>query len=142
MKTKCLKIHESVYAWYIQQKIANSVKALQRSCQFCQFVLKISYQFCPNCGEPFTEFATLENLDEERLIHYYFRCGFTYRSIVAILKKRHNLLISHSTLKLRLKQFNLRRRGVAYDEEIVHQRISQLLDGPGCMAGMAGYRSA
>ena len=109
--------------------------ALHRSCKSCQFLLQISHRFCPNCGEPFTEFAALECLDEEGLIRYYFNCGFTYRSIVAVLEKRHNFPISYSTLKLRLKQFNLRRRSVAYDEEIVHERISQLLDGPECMAG-------
>ena len=46
--------------------------------------------------------------------------------------KNIKIRISHSTLKLRLKEFNLRRRGVAFNEVIVRQRISQLLDGPGC----------
>ena len=113
----------------------NMADALHQSCKSCQFLLQISHRFCPNCGEPFTEFAALECLDEEGLIRYYFNCGFTYRSIVAVLEKRHNFPISYSTLKLRIKQLNLRRRSVEYDEEIVHERISQLLDGPECMAG-------
>ena len=67
----------------------NMADALHRSCKSCQFLLQISLRFCPNCGEPFTEFAALECLDEEDLIRYYFNCGFTYRSIVAVLEKRH-----------------------------------------------------
>ena len=38
--------------------------------------------------------------------------------------------IWQSALKLRLKQFNLGRHGVAYDEGIAHERISNLLEAP------------
>ena len=59
-----------------------------------QFLLEISHRFCPNCGEPFSKFAALECLDEEGIICYYFNSGFTYRNIVAALKKRYDLPIS------------------------------------------------
>ena len=98
---------------------------MSKSCKSCQFVLNVSHRF-----------DALESLDERDLISYYFSCGFTYRSIVKILDKKHDLSILYSTRKLQLKEYNLKRHGVEYDDEIVHHRIVQLLDGPGCIAGV------
>lgn len=124
-----------VFCWGFFQ-MANPLQ--QRRCKACQFILKIVHRFCPNCGEPFSEFETLDSLDENGLICHYFSCGFTYSAIVKILEKRHGITMSQSTLKLRLKENNLRRRSVPYDAGEVHRRIVELLNGPGCMGG---YRS-
>ena len=109
--------------------------SLQRFCVSCQFILEILFRFCSNCGKPYTEVAALERSNEESLIRYYFSCGFAYQGIVKILEKRHKISVSYSTLKLRLKEYNLKRRGVSYDEDIVHQRVAEILNGPGCIAG-------
>ena len=43
--------------------------------------------------------------------------------------------MSVRTLKNRLNQYNLKRRNVVYVDEIVRERVEDILNGPGCMGG-------
>ena len=71
-------------------------------------------------------------------MEYYFFRGYTYESIVKLLAKQYDILISERTLKCRLQSYGLRRRLPNYDLAQVRRRIAHELDGPGCMGG---YRS-
>jgi hypothetical protein len=55
-----------------------------------------------------------------------------------MLEKEHDVTLPIRTLKSRLNEYGLKRRNVVYDEDVVRQRIDELLNGPGCMGG---YRS-
>lgn len=106
-------------------------------CNQCGFLIKFSHKYCTQCGCEAID-DTEDDEDEREIITYYFRRGFEYEGIVQLLNKKHNIQMSTRTLKNRLKEYNLKRRGVAYDEEQIRQRIAELIDGPGCMGG---YRS-
>ena len=85
--------------------------------------------------EPFAS-----NIDEECLIKYCFHRGFTYEEILKFLKIQHNHKISYNTLLRRLKQYQLSRRQELTDNtiDLVHNRITTILTGPG---SSRGYRS-
>lgn len=84
------------------------------------------------------------SIDEQSLITYYFRRGFTYDEIILFLAKRHNTEMSYSTLLRRLKVYGLNRRGFFQrdeSEETFHQakrRISEMINRP---QSSAGYQS-
>lgn len=114
-----------------------SVPRFCKECNHCGVLLKFSYQYCPQCGACATEDVD-DEFDERAIITQYFQRGFEYDRIVELLEREHDILMSTRTLKNRLKEYNLKRRGVVYDEGIVRQRIEGILNGPGCMGG---YRS-
>ena len=75
---------------------------------------------------------------EEVAIRDYFKKGFTYDEILALLDKYHGVRMSIAgiaTLKRRLKEYGLKRRNVDYDMVSVRDKIRGLLDGPDCMGG-------
>ena len=72
---------------------------------------------------------------EEDLIRDYFKHGYEYTEIVLMLKNRHSIDISVSTLKRRLRAYGLKKRQPDFDIDLVRQRIRDLLDGPGCIGG-------
>ena len=75
---------------------------------------------------------------EKQFILEYFLQGSTYDKIVKLLSKNHGIEMSVRTLKSRLHQYKLRRRGADYDIDAVRERIQKELDGTGCLGG---YRS-
>ena len=72
---------------------------------------------------------------EEETISDYFKKGFTYYEILALLDKYHGIRMSTATLKRRIKEYGLKRRNVRYDLNSVRNKIRSLLDGPDCMGG-------
>ena len=79
----------------------------------------------------------IEN-DDEQLIQYYFYKGFAYLDICRFLSQYHNIEISLSTLKQRLKRLNLKRHNPEYNLDFVRNEIIALLEGP---HSSRGYRS-
>lgn len=76
--------------------------------------------------------------DEDDLLRYYFYRGFKHLEIIHFLSKYHDITVSHSTLKRRLKSLGLKRRRPEYDIAEVRNAIRKLLDGPD---SCRGYRS-
>ena len=72
---------------------------------------------------------------EEVAIRDYFKKGFTYDEILALLDKYHGVRMSIATLKRRWKEYGLKRRNADYDMVSVRDKIRGLLDGPDCMGG-------
>ena len=79
-----------------------------------------------------------EAVDEEGLITYYFFRGLKYDEIRLFLSKFHDVDVSLSTLKRRIKQFGLKRRKVDYNLAVVTDSVRALLNGPD---SHAGYRA-
>ena len=84
------------------------------------------------------------DVDEEALIKYYFKRGFSYNEILLFLASRHKCEMSYSTLLRRLKVYGLCRRGFHERDdsvnmiESVRQRIQEIINGPG---SCGGYRT-
>lgn len=76
--------------------------------------------------------------DEEGLIRYYFFKGFEYEEIRLLLYNYHDIELSLSTLKRRIRDFGLQRRNPDYNLDIVRNAVRTLLDGPD---SLRGYRS-
>ena len=79
--------------------------------------------------------------DEEEIIKYYFSRGFGYNEILLFLEKYHNIQWSYRTLLRRLRSYGLSRRqqgDVSTTHNMVRQRISEMINGPG---SSGGYRS-
>ena len=72
---------------------------------------------------------------EEETIRDYFKNGFSYDEILALLDKYHGIRMSIATLKRRIKEYGLKRRNMRYDLNSVRNKIRSLLDGPDCMEG-------
>ncbi|XP_028416576.1 uncharacterized protein LOC114540653 [Dendronephthya gigantea] len=113
------------------------VPRFSKDCSHCGYLLKFSYNFCPQCGEE-KEANEERDYDERAVITAYFTKGHEYSRIVEMLEKEHNVTMSIRTLKNRLNEYGLKRRNTVYDEQLVRQRIEEELNGPGCMGG---YRS-
>ena len=76
--------------------------------------------------------------DEDNLLRYYFYRGFKHLEIIHFLSKYHDITVSHSTLKRRLRVLGLKRRRPEYDIAEVRNAVRRLLDGPD---SCRGYRS-
>ena len=76
--------------------------------------------------------------DEDNLLRYYFYRGFKHLEIIQFLSKYHDITVSHSTLKRRLRVLGLKRRRPEYDIAEVRNAVRRLLDGPD---SCRGYRS-
>lgn len=109
-------------------------------CQFCGSELESSFRFCPVCGNRIESNAVNDELelDEDQILKDYFRMGYSYEHILNFLLKFHSIRMSLRTLQERFYQLGLKRRNVDFDFGEVRQRITQLLNGPGCSGG---YRS-
>ena len=77
--------------------------------------------------------------DEElrRLIEHYFNLGYQSKVIIEFLKK-HDISISLATLKRRLQDYGLSRRGQAIDDQQLREVIRCEISGPG---ELMGYRA-
>ena len=115
-----------------------SVPRFSKEFRQCRFMLRFSYQYCPQCGGECISDNTNDECDERAIITRYFRKGFEYERIVELLGKEHQIAMSIKTLKNRLREYNLKRRDLIWDEAHVRQEIAEVLNGPGCMGG---YRS-
>ena len=91
-----------------------SVPRFSKECRQCRFMLKFSYQYCPQCGSQCISDNTNDECDERAIITHYFRRGFEYERIVELLGKEHQIAMSIRTLKNRLREYNLKRRRISF----------------------------
>eukprot|EP00794_Sanderia_malayensis_P002588 gene2588-2999_t len=75
---------------------------------------------------------------EEGIIKEYFYNGFQYKQILSMLSNNHDIKMSLSGLKRRIKRLGLARKKCNYDVEEIKRDIREILDGPG---SSSGYRS-
>ena len=66
-----------------------SLPRFRKECSFCQYSVKLTHNFCPQCG---TEVPNDDDnpYDERAVITAYFRKGFEYARIVQMLQKEHD----------------------------------------------------
>ena len=60
---------------------------------------------------------------KEETIRDYFKKGFIYDEILALLDKYHGDRMSITTLKRRIKEYGLKRRNMRYDLNLVRNKI-------------------
>ena len=69
--------------------------------------------------------------NEKELIEQYFQHGYKNKVIVDILRSQHGIFMSLSTLKRRLQDYGLKRRGVDINENRLRELIQNEISGPG-----------
>ena len=85
-----------------------------------------------------TTASELKMADEEELIKQYFQRGYENKFIVDLLSCQHGIHMSLSTLKRRLQDYGLSRRGESIDENQLRELIQNEIPGPG---QLRGYRA-
>lgn len=78
----------------------------------CGLILRLSYNYCPECGSEADENNEHLDYDERAVIAEYFKKGFEYSAIVELLEKEHSVKMSIRTLKSRLNDYGLKCRNV------------------------------
>lgn len=76
--------------------------------------------------------------DIRRLIEEYFHLGFENQVILDFLNNRHGIALSLSTLKRRLRDYGLKRRGVQIEDHELREVMLREISGPG---QLRGYRA-
>jgi len=108
-------------------------------CSTCGQQLQESFVFCPKCGLELAANVTQGSCDvdsQKNIIETYFLAGFEYDTIITFLERVHDIHISLSTLKRRLRDYGLKRRNSAdLNQNEVRNIIREELDGPSCMSG-------
>lgn len=100
-------------------------------CTCCGRAVDNSFTFCSSCGNRI-ENNTFSEADEDQLLKHYFEEGYSYDKILMFLSKYHDIQFSMRTLQERLYRLGLKRRNVNFDIAEIRQRVTELLNGPGC----------
>lgn len=74
----------------------------------------------------------------KRLIEHYFYLGYENQVIVDFLVNHHDMKLSLATLKRRLRDYGIRRRGVEIDDQQLKEIVQSEITGPG---KLRGYRA-
>ena len=64
------------------------IPRFSKNCSNCVFLLKLTYNYCPQCGTEVLEDIKDANYNERSVITEYFK----YSTIVQLLKKEHMML--------------------------------------------------
>lgn len=111
-------------------------------CCNCGHLLRSDDIFCGQCGAKKKEDshtkAVAENGSERDIVEHYFHKGYQYESILMFLAKYHQIEWSLSTLKRRLREYGMQRKGADLCEDNVREVIQGEVKGPGTLMG---YRS-
>ena len=103
-------------------------------CTSCGVACIEDANFCHECGNPLDSNIRAEN-NTDNIIEGYFYRGYPYSDIVDLLKKRHGVSLHLHTLKRKLKDLGLKRRGEQFQEEVVRQAIEKEMREAGSLAG-------
>lgn len=106
-------------------------------CSHCSAeVLSTSAKFCYSCGKEL-DIQTNDDQSTSGLIREMFHRGYQYDVIVGLLDKMgHKMHLR--TLKRRLSEMGLKRKGLAIDERHIELLIRRETEGAG---RLAGYRN-
>lgn len=74
------------------------------------------------------------------MIEKYFHLGYNYKTITDLLQVHHGISMSVRTLKRRLQSYNLVKRKINVDEDLVRNIIRSEMQGPGQLAGYRKMR--
>ena len=77
-------------------------------------------------------------LNKRELIEHYFNRDYSYDVIVAFLEIHHDIVISKSTLKRRLRQYGLKRRSSNISFQALRAIIQREIEGPNSLVGYRG----
>ena len=64
------------------------------------------------------------------LLESLFYEGYEYQEIVHILSTQYDFELSLSTLKRKLKDYNLSRNNVEFDPNELREKVVEIMDGP------------
>ena len=78
---------------------------------------------------------------ERDIIQHYFYKGLPYRHIVLMLEKHHNIRISQTTLKRRLKDYNLTSRKELDNQYLDHVKHMIFLEIENCPDSLDWYQT-
>ena len=115
-------------------------------CHQCGSEVEREVVYCTQCGTKveigvpsYRVILGVQSVSEREVIESYFYSGLEYEAILRLLKKFHNIEMSMSTLKRRLKELNLKRKDrEGLNMNAITEIVKKELNGPGCMFG---YRS-
>jgi len=115
-------------------------------CSTCGESLQVSFKFCTKCRKDLAANLVHGSCDvdsQKNIIETYFLAGFGYDTIVSFLEKFHDIHISLSTLKQRLRDCRLKRRNSAdlnqnevrkiIREELLHVWVPGHVAYTGCL---------
>ena len=71
----------------------------------------------------------------KRVWQWYFHLGYDYETITDLLQVYHSITMSVCTLKRRLRNYNLVKRKINADEDLVWNIIRSEMQRPGQLAG-------
>ena len=97
--------------------------------------------FCPKCGTQrrTTELADIQKCaDLSDVITFHFVRGTQYKTIVLFLEKYHDTKMSVRTLKRRLKELGLKKKGNSISDSYIQQIIEREIQSS---SSILGYRS-
>jgi len=72
---------------------------------------------------------------ESVVIEKYFHLGYDYKTITDLLQVYHGITMSVRTLKRRLQSYNLVKKKINVDEDLIRNIIRSEMQGPGQLAG-------
>ena len=105
-------------------------------CCSCETAILPEANYCHECG---SRIINQRNGDFENnlpnIIGSYFNRGYQYTEIVGLLEKYHGVTITLRTLKRKLREHSLRRRGNNYDEVTVRELITRGMNDAGRLGG-------
>ena len=126
--------------WHCFFGVSENLKKNKMFCSNCGTQCLLDAYFCHSCGKQLgEERARLssgnDNVDDK--IRDYFHHGYPYTAIVKLLEKQ-GISMHLRTLKRKLKDLGLSKRGHHVDEDMVRNVIAEEMTGAG---RLAGYRS-
>ena len=113
------------------------VISFEMFCTSCGVACIEDASFCHECGNLLDSNTRAENNTDNIMKGYFYR-GYPYSDIVDLLQKRHGVSLHLCTLKRKLKDLGLKRRGEQCQEEVVCEAIEKEMRKAG---SLAGYRS-
>ena len=106
-------------------------------CVRCGAMIGEGMLFCVSCGLLRRSAVVEPNGSLETLIRYYFEKGIRYNIMLGVLKANHDVKISMTSLKRKLKLMGLSKVSNMNDETL-RQIIRKKIQGP---SAVRGYRS-
>ena len=105
-------------------------------CCSCGTAVLSEANYCQECGSRIIS-QSGEDLENNlpNIIEDYFNRGYQYTAILGLLEKYHGVKIHIRTLKRKLREYGLRRRGSNYSEETVRELITREMQDAGRLGG-------